>query len=290
MLKNTSNQNCLIYLNRHSDNPKLFSLKQKGIVTKRFNRTAVRKANFVVHTGGHYRAMIEQKRNVHAYVKTSCLDNLDELNMDQDSMINRSYQVRYHYKEGAAFKIQIGGREIQIDEDYVFSVVFLDDHRSYIPKRLVIKYLLDRKIDLNELTHWLIPNFIQEYTNKIKYLLSLEDELRNGHFIHQGFKFNEGICGNLLIENDDILRTDAVQDGFEARTIIHGIQRHIFSSWPEFSGDVVYPILIKGVNPLQETAEDQYSETENKWSGEQLETRLRLLKFMLEKLGGKVND
>ena len=292
MSKNISNRNYLIYLNLHSKDPKTFSVKHKGLVASRFEHAIIVNASFVVHKGGHYRANLEQKRNVYAYVFIKTDDNIKPLSTPLGSgFICDSYPVHYHYKDGDCFKVRIGERLINLDSDYVFPRVFMSDHKCYIPKKWVFKYLLERKFSPKQVFEMFIPQLYEPFLNNIKWLLSLETELRNGNFKHftndQEFDENAGICCNTNICFDQFLPSDGEFVYRDARTIFNCISNNIFTRWPEYSGDETYPIKVfDALNP-DTTGEEQYQRHANKWQGDLLEARLCLLKFMLQELEGE---
>ena len=297
MSKNISNRNYLIYLNLHSKDPKTFSVKHKGLVASRFEHATVVNASFVVHKSGHYRANLEQKRNVHAYVSTQTDDNIkplsDFLNITllSDELMVMAFPVHYHYKDGDCFKVRIGERLINLDSDYVFPQVFMSDHKCYIPKKWVFKYLLERKFSPKQVFEMFIPQLYEPFLNNIKWLLSLETELRNGNFKHftnnQEFYENAGICCNTHSCFDQFLPSDGEFVYRDARTIFNCISNNIFTRWPEFSGDETYPIKVfDALNP-DTNGEEQYQRHPNKWQGDLLEARLCLLKFMLQELEGE---
>lgn len=292
MSKNISNRNYLIYLNLHSKDPKTFSVKHKGLVASRFEHATIVNASFVVHKGGHYRANLEQKRNVHAYVSIKMNENIKPFStLLGDELIHNSHPVHYHYKDGDCFKVRIGERLINLDSDYVFPQVFMSDHKCYIPKKWVFKYLLERKFSPKQVFEMFIPQLYEPFLNNIKWLLSLETELRNGNFKHftndQEFDENAGICCNTNICFDQFLPSDGEFVYRDARTIFNCISNNIFTRWPEFSGDETYPIKVfDALNPYT-NGEEQYQRHANKWQGDLLEARLRLLEFMLQELEGE---
>ena len=90
-----------------------------------------------------------------------------------------------------------------------------------------------------------------------------------------------GICGNvqyILDRTYDV--TKATQDW-------DYVQNYLFSRWPEFSGDIAYPVPLKlfwviPVNP--KLGFNVMFNGPNKWSGQYGRARKRLLRFIIEEL------
>lgn len=286
MSKNTSNQNYLIYLNLHSDNPKTFSVKQGGLVVDRVVCGIADDATFVVNQGGHYRATLEGRRNVHAYVKTPIELRVASPLVLEERIRSYSVPVRYHYKEADYFKLTMLGDEYEIDQDYVWNGVILSNHKCYVAKSSVWKYLLNRKLGCKELFQKYCPELYEPFLNEIKYILSLESEIKATHLTHERFNPNAGVCCNINFKIHQFLTDESRLDFTEAHRFINAVRNHLFSSWPKFSGDVVYPIQSLEADYTDLTAQEQFELYDVKWIGQFADLRFELLNHMRQKLEG----
>lgn len=289
MLKNTSNQRCSIYLNRNSSNPKLFSIKRRGLVTGRFHIAQVKDATFKVNKAGHNRAVEKQVRNVHAYIEVQDKSKIDVQYAPYHRSTVMAKEVHYNYQRGAFFSVEVGNQTFAIDEDYIFPYLLMYDHLCLMSNRQCFEYLLKRKVSPRQLAQLIFPEKLDELINKIKYLLSLEPELRDGHFNHEGFNYANGICGNLDMSFNSVQRLRGDSERREAYAALGSILHYLFSKWTHFSGDITYPIYIEDGVPCKApddfAAENQYDLKYNlKWASQFLDLRMDLLRHILKGL------
>lgn len=96
---------------------------------------------------------------------------------------------------------------------------------------------------------------------------------------------HKGICGNV---QDKLDCTYGVSESVYRDWIY--VQNNIFNKWPEFSGNIIYPVPLRlfwvipvdpalGFNPMFNGL--------NRWSGQYGRARKRLLRFIIEELDEK---
>lgn len=90
---------------------------------------------------------------------------------------------------------------------------------------------------------------------------------------HPNVKF--GICVNLILSFEDSILLEQVLCDLE------NIRDIIFKEWPNYSGDIRYPV--PSLFPLI-SSENLYYHTDNMWIGEYGDLRKELLQFMIDSL------
>lgn len=246
-----------IYLNLHSNNPKTFSVLNKGIVVDN-PQTLTTKGVFCIRQGGHAKAVSEGVKNVHAFVVSSDYDVLNDAQTreflsdksNKHGVYNGLTEVSYNHNKGAAFFAKTPNGDYFLNQNTEFPI-FLHNHKCYVYTSDVFYHLKTHK-GFN--TYQTMCAYYKDFDKLFK--LAVSDLIRQAkHWINNNkeidyFDANTGICDNLyelLIQRYDYkdLNGFYINDFTKDEILLNNVSiivAEFAKTWEHYSGSLTYPI------------------------------------------------